>query len=97
MRGTLEATWRAMEDALADGKTRAIGVCNHLPHHLEELLAIANVPPAVDQIEFHPWLQQPSLQAFLAEHDIALEAWAPLIKGARPRSRRSSRSASGTA
>jgi len=81
VRGKLEATWRAMEDALADGLTRAIGVCNHLPHHLADLLAIANEPPAVDQIEFHPWLQQPSLQAFLAEHDIVLEAWAPLLKG----------------
>jgi diketogulonate reductase-like aldo/keto reductase len=81
VRGKLESTWRAMEDALADGLTRAIGVCNHLPHHLEELLAIATTPPAVDQVEFHPWLQQPSLQAYLAEHDIALEAWAPLMKG----------------
>ena len=81
VRDKLEATWRAMEDALAEGLTRAIGVCNHLPQHLAELLAISNVPPAVDQIEFHPWLQQPSLQAFLAEHDIALEAWAPLLKG----------------
>ncbi|HET6352443.1 MAG TPA: aldo/keto reductase [Coriobacteriia bacterium] len=74
-------TWRAMEELLAEGKTRAIGVCNHLPHHLTQLMAIAEVPPAVDQVEFHPWLQQPSLQAYLAEHDIALEAWAPLMKG----------------
>lgn len=74
-------TWRAMERLLADGRTRAIGVCNHLPHHLEALLRTAEVPPALDQVEFHPWLQQPSLQTYLVEHDIVLEAWAPLMKG----------------
>ncbi len=78
---TMEATWRAMEELLGEGKTRAIGVCNHLPHHLEKLMAIAEIKPVVDQVEFHPWLQQPGLQAYLAEHDIALEAWAPLMKG----------------
>jgi methylglyoxal/glyoxal reductase len=80
-RAMMEPTWRAMEELKEEGKTRAIGVCNHLPHHLEALLSIAEVPPVVDQVEFHPWLQQPSLQAYLAEHDIALEAWAPLMKG----------------
>lgn len=76
-----EGTWRAMEELLAEGKTRAIGVCNHLQHHLERLLAIAKVSPSVDQVEFHPWLQQPGLQAYLAEHDITLQAWAPVMRG----------------
>jgi diketogulonate reductase-like aldo/keto reductase len=80
-RDTLEATWHAMESLLAEGLTRAIGVSNFLPHHLESLARVATVPPAVDQVEFHPWLQQPALQSYLAEHDIALEAWAPLMKG----------------
>ncbi|TLM73684.1 MAG: aldo/keto reductase [Actinobacteria bacterium] len=74
-------TWRAMERALADGLTRAIGVCNHLPHHVEALLAHASVPPAIDQVEFHPLLQSPDLQAYLRERGIALQAWAPLIRG----------------
>lgn len=77
----LETTWRAMEDALESGRARAIGVSNFLPQHLKALLEIAVVPPAVDQVEFHPRLQQPDLQTFLAEHDIALEAWAPLMRG----------------
>jgi diketogulonate reductase-like aldo/keto reductase len=81
VREHMEATWRAMEDLLEAGKTRAIGVCNHLPHQLEMLIAHAHVAPAVDQVEFHPWLQQPGLQAYCAEHDIVLEAWAPLMKG----------------
>jgi diketogulonate reductase-like aldo/keto reductase len=81
IRATMEKTWRAMESLLAKGLTRAIGVSNFLPHHMEALLRVAEVPPAVDQVEFHPHLQQADLQAFLAEHDIALEAWAPLMKG----------------
>lgn len=78
----LEHTWRAMEELRGAGKTRAIGVCNCLPHHLDELLRFAEVVPAVDQVEFHPKLQQPDLQVYLAEHDITLEAWAPIIRGA---------------
>lgn len=80
-RATMESTWRAMESLLEEGLTRSIGVSNFLPHHLDALLQVAQVAPAVDQVEFHPWLQQPQLQAYLAEHDIALEAWAPLMKG----------------
>ncbi len=82
MKRHMEGTWKAMEDLLAAGKTRAIGVCNFLPHHLDALLQIATVRPAVDQVEFHPRLQQPGLQAYLAEHDIVLEAWAPIMRGA---------------
>lgn len=78
---TLEPTWRALESLLEDGLTRAIGVCNFLPEHLEALLAFAEVPPALNQVEFHPWLQQPSLQSYLAEQGIALEAWAPVMRG----------------
>jgi len=77
----MEATWRAMEELHAAGKARAIGVCNHQPHHLDVLLKLAEKLPSVDQVEFHPWLQQPSLQAYLAEHDIALQAWAPVMRG----------------
>ncbi len=74
-------TWRAMEEIHASGRTRAIGVCNHLPHHLEAMLKLANVPPAVDQVEFHPRLQQPDLQRFCAQHGITQEAWAPIMRG----------------
>jgi diketogulonate reductase-like aldo/keto reductase len=76
-----QATWRAMEEIHASGRARAIGVCNHLPHHLEALLGHATVPPAVNQVEFHPRLQQPDLQRFCAQHGITLEAWAPIMRG----------------
>lgn len=81
IRASLEPTWRAMEELLSRGLTRAIGVCNFLPSQLETLLAIADVPPAVDQVEFHPWLQQPGLQGYLAQQGIVLEAWAPVMRG----------------
>ena len=63
----MRGTWEAMEEALAEGRTRAIGVCNHFEHHLEELLSFAEVPPALDQVEFHPHLQQPALQRYLED------------------------------
>lgn len=81
LREHMEGTWSAMQDLLGDGLTRSIGVCNHLREHLSVLLEYADVPPAIDQVEFHPWLQQPQLQAYLAEHDVALEAWAPVMRG----------------
>ncbi len=74
-------TWRALERLYAEGAARAIGVCNHLEHHLEALLAVADVAPMVDQYEFHPWLQQPALRAYCERHGIVVEAWAPLMKG----------------
>jgi diketogulonate reductase-like aldo/keto reductase len=79
--GKTRETWRAMEEILASGRTRAIGVCNFLPHHLEELLSFANTPPAVDQFEHHPRLQQPELVRFCFEHGITPQAWAPVMRG----------------
>ena len=74
-------TWRAMEEIAESGRARAIGVCNHLEHHLDALLEHATRCPAVDQVEFHPRLQQPSLQRRCAKLGIVLEAWAPLMRG----------------
>lgn len=79
--GKLRDTWRAMEEIRASGRARAIGVCNFLSHHLEELLSFADVPPAIDQVEFHPRLQQPELQAFCRAHGIVQQAWAPVMRG----------------
>lgn len=74
-------TWRAMERLLAEGTVRAIGVCNHLEHHLELLLETASVQPMVNQYEFHPRLQQPSLKRYCEDHGIVVQAWAPLMRG----------------
>jgi len=74
-------TWRAMERLLTEGAVRAIGVCNHLEHHIEHLLATAEVAPMVNQYEFHPWLQQPGLLGYCEGRDIVVQAWAPLMRG----------------
>ena len=74
---TLEA-YRALEALLADGKVRAIGVSNFMVDHLTALLDRAQVVPAVNQIEVHPYFVQPGVQAFGAEHGILTQAWSPI-------------------
>lgn len=78
-------SWRALEDLYAEGQMRAIGVSNYTIPHLEELLATARVVPAVNQVEFHPWLYQRELLEFCRAHGIQLEAYSPLTKGERLR------------
>ncbi len=79
--GLMQETWSAMEEILDSGRTRAIGVCNFLPHHLQELLSFAKVPPAVDQAELHPRLQRVALQRSCRDAGITLQAWAPVMRG----------------
>ncbi len=74
-------TWAAMEYLHEQGRARSIGVSNFLVHHLKELLSVATVMPTVNQVEFHPRLQQPGLQDFCHSNEIVLEAWSPLMKG----------------
>ncbi|MEV4054658.1 aldo/keto reductase [Amycolatopsis sp. NPDC049688] len=74
-------TWKAFEKLYADGRVRAIGVSNFQPAHLERLMDAANVVPAVNQVELHPYLQQAELREFDTKNGIATEAWSPLAKG----------------
>ncbi|MBW4801473.1 aldo/keto reductase [Loigolactobacillus coryniformis] len=74
-------SWRAMTDLYHEGKIRAIGVSNFEPHHIDDLLAHSDVVPVVDQIETHPLFQQKELHRYLANHQIAHEAWGPLGQG----------------
>ena len=74
---TLEA-YRALETLLAEGKVRAIGVSNFMVDQLTALLEKATVVPAVNQIEVHPYFQQPAVQAANAEHGILTQAWSPI-------------------
>jgi diketogulonate reductase-like aldo/keto reductase len=74
---TLEA-YRALETLLADGKVRAIGVSNFMVDHLTTLLDRAEVVPAVNQIEVHPYFVQPEVQAFGSERGILTQAWSPI-------------------
>ncbi|HEY0215722.1 MAG TPA: aldo/keto reductase [Cellulomonas sp.] len=72
------AAYRALEQLLADGKVRAIGVSNFMPEHLDRLLEATSVVPAVNQIEVHPYFRQPALLAKDAELGILSQAWSPI-------------------
>ncbi len=74
-------SWKAMETLLEEGKCRAIGVCNYTIKHLKELLNNADIVPAVNQVEFHPFLYQKALLDFCRENGIQLEAYSPFAKG----------------
>jgi methylglyoxal/glyoxal reductase len=73
--------WRALEQIHAEGRAKAIGVSNFLVSHLRDLLAVADVPPMVNQAEFHPRLVQPELRAFCRENGIQFESTSPLMRG----------------
>ena len=75
------ASWKALEKLYADGKVKAIGVCNFLKPHLEALLSTATIKPMVNQIEFHPGFMQEDTVAYCADHSILVEAWSPLGSG----------------
>ena len=70
--------YRALEQLLADGKVRAIGVSNFLPEHLTRLLAETSVVPAVNQVEVHPFFGNEEVRAANARHGVATEAWSPI-------------------
>lgn len=71
-------TWKAFEEIKASGRAKSIGVCNFPISHLQRLLDHASVPPAVNQIELHPRLQQRELREFCEQHTIRIESWSPI-------------------
>ena len=74
-------SWRAMERLYDEGLVKAVGVSNYLTHHLENLLAVCNVAPMLDQIEFHPGYTQWDTVSFAQSHGICVEAWSPFARG----------------
>lgn len=84
--GDLEAAWRSMEEIRNSGKAKAIGVSNFQADHLATIAKTATILPAINQIEYHPYLQQRDLIAFHKKHGIATSAYAPLtpVTKARP-------------
>ncbi|KAF2145951.1 uncharacterized protein K452DRAFT_219383 [Aplosporella prunicola CBS 121167] len=74
----LQAKWAEMEEVQALGLAKTIGVSNYLPQHLEATLRTAKVKPAVNQIEFHPYLQHPQLLEYHKKNGIATVAYSPL-------------------
>lgn len=76
-------TWRIFEELRARGKARSIGVSNFTIRHLTELLADCETIPAVNQVEFHPYLYQRDLSEFCRGKGIVIEAYSPLTHGER--------------
>jgi diketogulonate reductase-like aldo/keto reductase len=76
-------SWRALEALQKKGKTRSIGVSNFTIAHLSELLSGSEIVPAVNQVEFHPYLYQQDLLAFCRAKGIVVEAYSPLTHGER--------------
>src|SRR5699024_179614 len=78
---TYVETYQALEKLYKDGRVKAIGVCNFDIEHLERIFAECEVKPTVNQVEYHPYLQQTELKAFCEKHDIQVEAYSPLMNG----------------
>lgn len=74
-------TWRAFEKLYRDGRVRAIGVSNFMPHHLDELMKTAVIAPMVNQIEMQPGLNRDVERTVNAKYGILTEAWAPFQVG----------------
>jgi diketogulonate reductase-like aldo/keto reductase len=70
--------YRAAERLLSEGRVRAIGVCNFSAAHLADFLPRVTVVPAVNQVEVHPYYNQPALRALHEQLGIVTQAWSPL-------------------
>lgn len=79
--GYVEA-FKEMVQLQKEGKIKSIGVSNFKQHHLEHLFQETGVVPVVDQVEYNPAMQDGALLAYCQKHQIALEAWSPLGRGA---------------
>ncbi|GAA1960845.1 aldo/keto reductase [Microbacterium deminutum] len=76
--GDYKGAWRAMEEAVAAGRVRAIGLSNFNQQRFTDLTDSAKIMPAVAQVECHPYFQQRDLKEFLTRFGTVLEAWYPL-------------------
>ncbi len=74
-------TWRALEKLYKEGRVRAIGVSNFLPHHLDNLLENCEIKPMVNQIEYHAGYTQEATVQYCKKQDILVQAWSPISRG----------------
>jgi len=80
--GDFVSTWRTLEEFYRDRRARSIGVSNFQLPHLRRLAEEAEVVPAVNQIEVHPYLGNEEVRGYGTEHGIVTEAWSPIAQGA---------------
>lgn len=79
--GDYYGAYRAMEEAYKAGNLKAIGVCNFYPERLTDLCLTAEVIPAVNQVELHPFFQQENALKVMKEFGVQPEAWGPFAEG----------------
>ena len=79
--GDYFSAWRAMEELYKEGRIRAIGVSNFYPDRLVDLCMNAEIIPAVNQVECHPFFQQKDALKVMKEYGVQLEAWGPFSEG----------------
>jgi alcohol dehydrogenase (NADP+) len=75
---SVHETWKAMEELVDEGLVRAIGVSNFPVSLLHELMTQCTIPPAVNQVEVHPYLQQTKLLRYCMKRGVHLQAYSPL-------------------
>jgi diketogulonate reductase-like aldo/keto reductase len=80
--GKFRDTWKQFQQFKAEGLTRSIGVSNFLGTHLEALAEDGDEMPVINQLEFHPYMQDASTLQACREANIVIEAWSPLARGA---------------
>jgi diketogulonate reductase-like aldo/keto reductase len=80
IKGKRKDTWMALEKLFIDKRVRAIGVANYLMPFLKELETYRLIVPAVDQIEFSPWLFLKNEFQYCKEHNIQLQSYSPLTR-----------------
>lgn len=76
-----EAAWEALERAKEVGKVKSIGLSNFMPEHMADILRAGTIVPAVNQIEYHPYLHQTDVVEACKNYNIAITAWSPLMQG----------------
>ncbi len=79
--GDYIGAYKDMEKAVKDGRVKSIGLSNFESERLEEVLAIAKIPPSVLQVECHPYYQQNELKKRVEKYDTRIEAWYPIGHG----------------
>ncbi len=79
--GDYYGAWRAIEELYKDGRIRAIGVCNFYPHVLADFCETVDVIPMVNQVELHPFFQQPDALSLMKEYEVQPQAWGPFAEG----------------
>lgn len=79
--GDYYGTYRTLENALAEGKTRAIGVSNFYADRFHDLACHVNVVPAIDQLETNVFSQQTQMRELLMQTGTKVMAWGPMAQG----------------